>query len=164
MKIIKYFLKLFFRYFAYLKCKNKNVLKCHINSFCYFNGNEKFGENVNFNGCKVYGKGTIIFGDNFHSATGLKFLTSYHNYKGDAIPYDSTTITKNINIEDNVWIGMDVTILGGITIGEGAIIQAGSVVSKNVEALSIVGGNPAKAFSSREKEHYFQKKIEQKFH
>jgi len=164
MKIIKKILKTFYTYFAYFNSKNKNALKCHINSFCYFNGNEIFGKNINFNGCKIYGKGTVTFGDNFHSATGLKFITSYHNYMGEAIPYDSTSITKNITIGDNVWVGMDVTILGGITIGEGVIIQAGSIVSKNIEALSIIGGNPARTFSSRDKEHYYEKKNDCKFH
>lgn len=47
-------------------------------------------------------------------------------------------------IEDKVWIGFDVKILKGIKIGEGAVIAAGSVVTKNVEPYTIVGGNPAR--------------------
>jgi len=153
------------RLYYYSFFYNSLLLKrnCKINGNCKFNGKEEFGMNVNFNGCKVYGSGKVFFGDNFHSAKGLKFLTSFHNYKGVKIPYDHTTVTRNINIEDNVWIGMDVLIMGGVTIGEGAIIQAGSVVVKDIPSLSIAGGHPAIVFSQRDKEHYFSLKSENKF-
>jgi acetyltransferase-like isoleucine patch superfamily enzyme len=132
----------------------KKFKHCTINSFCKFNGNESLGTNVNFNGCKIYGHGIVTFGDNFHSAAGLKIITSFHNYKGEAIPYDKTLITKDVTIEENVWIGMDVKILGGVHIGEGSIIQAGSVVVKTIPKYSICGGNPATVFLQRDIEKY----------
>lgn len=49
-----------------------------------------------------------------------------------------------IIIEDNAWIGARVIILKGVTIGEASIVSSGSVVTKNVEPYTIVGGNPAK--------------------
>lgn len=52
--------------------------------------------------------------------------------------------SKPIKICSNAWIGMNCIILKGVTIGEGAIVGAGSVVTKDVEAWTIVGGNPAK--------------------
>lgn len=52
--------------------------------------------------------------------------------------------TKPIIIEDNAWIGMNCIILKGVTIGEGAIVGAGSVVTKDVPAWTLVAGNPAK--------------------
>lgn len=144
---------------------NKNLIgACKVNGFCRFNGKEAFGKNINFNGIKIFGKGKVTFGDNFHSAEGLKILTSFHNYKGIRIPYDHTVITKDVTIEDNVWIGLDVIILGGVTIGEGAIIQAGSVVVKSIPPLSIAGGNPAQVFSKREEQHYYDLKEKSKFH
>ena len=63
-------------------------------------------------------------------------------------------IHKDVTIGDNVWIGSRVIILGGIIIGEGAVIQAGSVVSNDVPKYSIMGGNPAKEFKSRDIDHY----------
>lgn len=163
MKFIKKIRSLFFKYFTYLLSGNSSILACKINGFCFFNGNEKFGKNVNFNACKVYGKGEVTFGDNFHSGKKLNLLTTYHNYNGNKIPYDETVITKNIIIEDNVWIGMNVIILGGITIGEGAIIQAGSVVSSNIDRFSIAGGNPARKFKERDIDAYMKLKENNQF-
>lgn len=51
--------------------------------------------------------------------------------------------TKPIRICDNAWIGMNVIILKGVTVGEGAIVAAGSVVTKDVPAWTVVAGNPA---------------------
>jgi len=49
-----------------------------------------------------------------------------------------------IRIGDHVWIGMSVTVLGGVTVGDGAVMAAGSVVSADVPERSIVAGNPAR--------------------
>ena len=48
-----------------------------------------------------------------------------------------------------MWIGSSAIILKGVTIGEGAVVAAGSVVTRDVEAFSIVGGNPAKLIRER---------------
>ena len=59
-------------------------------------------------------------------------------------------LTKGkIIVKDDVWIGMSVLILSGITIGQGAVIAAGSVVTKDVPPYAIVGGNPAKILKYR---------------
>ncbi|XZG71928.1 rhamnan synthesis F family protein [Chitinibacteraceae bacterium HSL-7] len=54
-----------------------------------------------------------------------------------------------IIVEDDVWIGYGSTILSGVTIGQGAVVAAGSVVTKNVPPYSVVGGNPAKVIKYR---------------
>jgi len=54
--------------------------------------------------------------------------------------------------------------IGGITIGEGVIIQTGSVVVNDIEDFAIVGGSPAKKFKSRDIEHYIKLKNSKKFH
>lgn len=53
------------------------------------------------------------------------------------------------NIESDAWIGMNAMIMPGVTIGEGAIVAAGSVVAKDVPPYTIVGGNPAKEIKKR---------------
>lgn len=56
---------------------------------------------------------------------------------------------KDIRIEDDVWVGNGCTLLGGITIGKGAIIAAGAVVTKDVPPCEIWGGVPAKKIKNR---------------
>lgn len=56
-----------------------------------------------------------------------------------------------MKIANKVWIGANVTILPGVTIGDGAIIAAGAVVTKDVEPMTIVGGVPAKKIKDVEK-------------
>jgi len=126
--------------------------------------NTFLGENVNFNGLIINGGGNVVIGNNFHSGRECLFICQIHNYDhGDAIPYDRTYILKDINIGDNVWLGSRVTVLGGVTIGEGAIIQAGSCVVSDIPPYAIAGGHPAKVFSSRDIAHYEKLKNEGRF-
>ena len=118
---------------------------------------------LTLNGLIINGGGKVTIGNNFHSGKNNLLITQIHNYEGEKIPYDDTFIFKDIYIEDNVWFGHNVTILGGVTIGEGAIIQAGAVVVKDVPKYSIAGGNPAKVFKCRNKDHYERLKKERRF-
>lgn len=127
--------------------------------------NTYLGDNVSFNGMSILGGGTVKIGNNFHSGTECMMITQYHNYDhGTKIPYDDTYIFKDIVIEDQVWLGNKVIVLGDVTIGEGAIIQAGSVVVSNIPKYAIAGGHPAKVFSQRNKAHYEKLKSEGRFH
>ena len=127
--------------------------------------NTHLGKNCNFNGMVIRGSGKVTIGDNFHSGVEILLINSFHNYNnGTAIPYDSTIIHKDITIEDNVWIGSRVIITGGVTIGEGAIIQAGSVVTQDIPKHAIAGGHPAQVFKYRDIEQYNKLKNEKKFH
>ncbi len=115
-----------------------------VNAPCVFGGKVILGDNCNFNGMQILGDGSVTIGSNFHSGTECMIITQNHNYEGTCIPYDATYVLKHIVIGDNVWFGNRVIVTGSITIGEGAIIAAGSVVCKDVPPLAIVGGNPAK--------------------
>lgn len=130
---------------------------------CVFNKNVSVGDFCYFNGMKVLGLGKVKIGNYFHSGTECMIITQNHNYEGDMIPYDTTTILKNVTIDDCVWFGNRVMVVGNVNIGEGAIIAAGSVVVKDVPPLAIVGGNPAKIIKYRNKEHYYKLKSENKF-
>lgn len=122
-------------------------------------------KNPSFNGLVIKGNGLVSIGDNFHSGEGCLIITQNHNYDcGSEIPYDSTYVYKNVTIEDNVWMGDRVIVLGGVTLGEGCIIQAGSVVVKDVPPCSIVGGAPAMVFKHRDIEHYNELKQKAAFH
>jgi acetyltransferase-like isoleucine patch superfamily enzyme len=89
--------------------------------------------------------GNLKVGDNVDIAQETNIWTLSH------IPNDDFHGTKglDVTINDYVWIGSRVTILPGVTIGKGAIIAAGSIVTKDVDSLSIVGGVPAKKIGKR---------------
>lgn len=161
--LIKKSLTMICTYFALKKVDifGKNI---KVNFPCKFTNNTRIGENCHFNGMEISGNGVVDIKDNFHSGKKCMIITGYHNYdNGNSIPYDNTYIHKDVKIEENVWIGSRVIILGGVTIGEGAIIQAGSVVVNDIPSCAIAGGHPAKVFKYRDKEHYYKLKKEKKF-
>lgn len=135
-----------------------------VNAKSIITTNTCLGNNVNFNGMHIVGNGKVVIGNNFHSGEECYMITQFHNYDhGSAIPYDNTSIIKDIIIEDNVWIGTRVMVLGGVTIGEGAVIQAGSVVTKDIPKYAVAGGHPAMPFKYRNIEHYEDLKRKGKF-
>ncbi len=136
-----------------------------IGGYTRLSNNTYLGKNPSFNGMIINGIGKVVIGDNFHSGTDALIITSIHNYDyGKKIPYDETHIEKPVIIQDNVWFGDRVTILGKVTIGEGAIVQAGAVVVKDVPSGAIVGGNPAQIFKYRDMNHYSDLKKLKMFH
>lgn len=137
----------------------------HCNGPVHVTRHTELADHVSFNGMWVSGTGRLVIGRYFHSGDGLRIFTRNHNYNhGEAIPYDSTYVPKDVIIEDFVWIGSQVILLPGTTIGEGAIIQAGSVVHGKIPAYAIAGGNPAKVFAQRDVEHFRRMKAAGKFH
>lgn len=77
----------------------------------------------------------------------IDYSNTFKNFytENRLIEFDWESVKSNpITIEDDAWIGFGATILKGVTIGKGAIVAANSVVTKDVEPLSVVMGNPAK--------------------
>jgi acetyltransferase-like isoleucine patch superfamily enzyme len=136
-----------------------------VNYYSRVTASTVLGDNVNFNGMTITGRGDVRIGNNFHSGSDCMLIAENHNYdSGTAIPYDDTYVVLPITIEDNVWLGNRVIILGGVTVGEGAIIQAGSCVVSDIPRCAIAGGHPAKVFRERDIEHYEKLKAEGRFH
>ncbi len=126
------------------------------------NKNTIIKNNVRLNGLHISGNGKVILGNYFIAGFESLIISDTHNYKGTDLPYDRTSITKETLIEDFVWIGARTIILAGSKIGEGAIIQAGAVVHGEIPPLAIAGGNPAKVFRYRDKEHFLKIKLNKK--
>jgi len=152
-------------YTSLVKLHVKNIgQNLHVNYLSFIPSNTILGNNVNFNGMTIVGDGQVTIGNNFHSGTECLIISSNHNFDmGKFIPYDETHICNKIYIEDNVWIGSRVIILGNVTIGEGAIIQAGGVVVSDIPKYAIAGGNPAKVFKYRDISHYNKLKDDELF-
>jgi len=96
------------------------------------------------------GKGCLIAGNtNIFDAHGHPL--SFENVSNRVFRHDTQNEAKPVTISDYVWIGFNSIILPGVTIGEGSIVAAGSVVTKNVPSYCVVGGNPAKVLQRYEK-------------
>ena len=123
------------------------------------------GDHVNINpNAIIMGKAPIYIGNYFHCGMNMTLISSNHNFKGERIPYDNTHIAKQILIKDFVWLGHNVIVLPGVTIGEGAIIGAGAIVSKDIPDLAIAVGNPIKVIKYRDADHFYSLKEEKKFY
>ncbi len=135
----------------------------------YFNGisyigsieNVEIGNNVHLgDNAYISAKGGLYIGDNTHISRNLVLYTDTHNYEGKYLPYDDTLRLRKVVIEKNVWIGMNVTILPGTHIKEGAVIGAGAVVAGSVEACSVYGASLGSMIKKRNMTHYNE--LEQK--
>ncbi len=116
------------------------------------------GDNVSINGIMVQGCGELHIGSYCRIGIELLALTSSHEYESNKIPYGNNEVSRNVVIGDCCWIGSRVTLLPGTELGEGCIVQAGSVVHGKFEPGSILGGNPAKVFKQRNMENYYKNK------
>jgi acetyltransferase-like isoleucine patch superfamily enzyme len=87
-----------------------------------------------------------------HVAIGPNCYITDHDHGADATspPLDQPMVSKPTRIEDRVWIGANVVILKGVTIGQGTIIGAGSVVTKSLPPGVIAAGVPARVLRSRQ--------------
>ena len=125
----------------------------------------RFGQDVGINsGLVVKGSGRLTVGDHVHFGEQVLILTENHKYEGiDVLPYSAERILKDVVIGDCVWLCDRVTIIPGVTVGEGAILAAGSVVTKNVPPLAIVGGAPAQLIRHRDADEYGRLKAAGKY-
>lgn len=112
--------------------------------------NITIGKNVFINsGCRFQDQGGIDLGDGVLVGHNVVLATLNHDFSPEK---RSTTHPAPIKIGKNVWIGANVTVIPGVTIGDNAIIAAGAVVTKDVLPNMIVGGVPAKVMKKIESE------------
>ncbi len=110
--------------------------------------NIKIGKNVFINACcRFQDQGGIEIGDGSLIGHNTTIATLNHDFN----PAKRQNLTpRPVKIGKNVWIGSDCTILPGVEIGDGAIIGAGSVVTKSIPANTIAVGNPARVIKGIE--------------
>jgi acetyltransferase-like isoleucine patch superfamily enzyme len=102
--------------------------------------------------CMVDVRGGVTIGDNVSISPQVAISTAAHS----AVDPGFRVEIRPVVIEDNVWVGMRATILGGVTLGRGSVVAAGAMVTKDVPPLTIVAGVPAKPVGMRPEEasHY----------
>ena len=95
-------------------------------------------------------QGEINIGNYVAIANGATIISETHNFsETDKFIKDQGITKKPISIEDDVWLGSKVTILGNTRIGKGAVIGAGSVVTKDVPSYAIAYSVPCKVVRNR---------------
>jgi len=97
------------------------------------------------------GGGFIRIGNNCSISQHITIVASNHAYEKDKLIKEQCWSTDNnfVIIEDDVWIGANSVVLPGVSIGRGAVIGAGSVVTKDIPAYAIAVGNPSKVIKYR---------------
>lgn len=88
--------------------------------------------------------GKVTIEDYVFFGHGVKLLARSHNYKVHDRQRQEEIIEKPIHIKQGAWVSSGVIVLGGVVIGENAVVAAGSIVTKDVPANTVYAGNPAK--------------------
>lgn len=137
----------------------KNLLKSRISdkAIIYYGAEIRSAENL------IIGEGTIIgdraildarygiqIGNNVNFSTGVWIWTAQHDYNSPT--FGCGNKCGKVVIGDRAWLGPRCIIMPNVTIGEGAIVAGGAVVTKDVEPFTLVGGVPAKKIGERNKE------------
>ena len=151
-KIPFHFIRILFYKIALISVGNNSTINLNVT----IRGRHiSIGDNVIINHfCYLDGRSYLNIGNNVDFGPGVVIWTVDHD---PSCPYHSIRC-KPVNIKDNAMIGSYSIILPGVTIGEGAVIATGSVVVKDVQEFTMVGGNPAKFIKYRNKDILYKLK------
>lgn len=121
--------------------------------YCDYGYNIEIGENlfINYN-CIILDEAKVTFGDNVFIGPGCGFYTAEHPLdvvqRNEGLEY-----AYPIAVGNNVWIGAQVVVLSGVSIGENTVIGAGSVVTKDIPDNVVAAGNPCRILRKRKPFH-----------
>jgi acetyltransferase-like isoleucine patch superfamily enzyme len=133
----------------FLGCRFDASKTLHLGDFSVINAN-----------CRLDTRGTITIGNRVSISDSVMILTADHEVDDKYF----VGRTREVIIEDYAWIGTRALILPGVTIGKGAVIGAGSVVTKNVAPYAVVAGVPAKVIRRRSEDLDYKLIYFRKFH
>ena len=127
-----------------LFCKTKERFLLEQPFYCDYGYNIEIGENFYANmNCVILDEAKVTFGDNVFIAPSCGFYTAGHpldvEQRNRGLEY-----ARPIRVGNNVWIGAQVCVLPGVTIGDNTVIGAGSVVNRDIPANVIAAGNPCR--------------------
>lgn len=150
---------------------NSKIVSCYVGSGTYISNNSTLVSTKIGRYCSIADNVSICIGNHPTSVFVTTHPAFYYNtekqcgytFHKDKIPlynkinvYPEGEKTYQVKIGNDVWIGSHVLIIGGITIGDGAIIAAGAVVCKDVEPYTVVAGIPAKPIKKRFSQQYIE--------
>lgn len=93
----------------------------------------------------IRGQGGVTLGDRVYTSPMTQLIAVNHNFDDPTRPFVEQGITaQGIVVEDDVWIGSSAIITDGVRVGQGAVVAAGAVVTKDVAPHTVVGGVPAR--------------------
>jgi acetyltransferase-like isoleucine patch superfamily enzyme len=140
------------RLYLYRRIGMKVGTGCVIRRGVYFGSpNElELGDGSFLGRASLYCTGGVKIGRNVNVSDGVVIVTAKHDVNSPKFGASYVPI----RIEDWAWIATNAIVLAGVTIGEGAVVAAGAVVTKDVPPYSIVGGNPAKVIGERKKQEF----------
>lgn len=100
--------------------------------------------------CVIQGNGGVTIGDSTLIAAGVKIFSANHVFSScSKLIQQQGEESKGVLIGSDVWVGADCTILDGVCIGNGAVVAAGSVVTKNIPEFAVAAGVPASVLKYR---------------
>lgn len=143
---------------AYFSCDGNGSIRigshCEIHSYARlmnYGGSITIGDHCSVNPYSIlYGHGGLEIGSMVRIAAHVVMIPGNHGIDRIDIPIMQQGVTdEKIVIRDNVWIAAGAKILGGVTIGSGAVVAANAVVVRDVPENAIVGGVPAKVIRFR---------------
>lgn len=139
---------LIYRYILFMKLGSKSVIyyKCEFRApwLIKIGNNSIIGDQ-----CIIDGRTGVTIGDNVNFSTGVWIWSLQHDYRSETF---GMSPKRGVVIGDYAWIGPRTIILPGVRIGEGAVIAAGSVVTKDVQPYKLMGGVPARIIGERPRE------------
>jgi acetyltransferase-like isoleucine patch superfamily enzyme len=140
------------RIFLYRKIGMKIGDNCVVRRGVYLGSpNElEVGDGSFIGRASLYCTGGVRIGKKVNISDGVVVITAKHDVNSPAFE----ALYMPIAVGDWAWIATNAIILAGVTIGEGAVVAAGAVVTKDVAPYSVVGGNPAKVIGERKKQAF----------
>jgi acetyltransferase-like isoleucine patch superfamily enzyme len=121
---------------------------CYVAAHAYLTGNIRMGDTCSINVFTVV-RGTVTLGSGVRIGAHTSILGFNHGFEPERPVHTQPLTQRGITIRDDVWIGSNVVILDGITVGAHAVLGAGAVVTRDVPEWAIVGGNPARVLRDR---------------
>ena len=138
----------------YFKSKISHGLrfKLHRANLIVYPENITVGDDVFLNvGITALAYGKITIGNQVMIGPGVSLLTSGHDPDLSGLESQQSRVIRGINIEHGCWIGANVVILPGVTVGENSVVGSGSIVTRDIPAGVIAAGNPCRVL--RHKKH-----------